>query len=437
MYMYIYIIIICINIHQCQPQHQRLKSTTIHYHHLPSSHRSSLNKHVESTPAARQLFTVLGPVDVHPGGLQLAKTGQRHVVVTPGIQTSGEMGFWCFLMGKMIHPGNPYGYIELYRIIHCNIHHIYISFWIDDHPRIWENNPCFNPGTWRFYLDECLRKWLRRITSDAIPSVQCIAGLVGNNGKIHRSGRQLLPNQLQCNTLDIIWYNTVTTESHSISTCFHNELRASFLLHIFAEWQKYPNVSGLLVPQTRFSEQLAVTGSHWPTRDGPKVPFLIISSDKSKRLHTASYSIIQQWGNHLVYWTAWRKTAEAAANVNLDQFGRTFRPSICSGSRQFFRLESRSPFPLPAYAASMVTARHPCGLPDVFEAESCWKGAWTAAPRPGCGVVLDPAHCPQSVASPKAGNMEQSQRNIPKYPWTPWGNHNSFKVQRPAGNAGW
>ena len=91
--MYIYIIIICINIHQCQPQHQRLKSTTIHYHHLPSSHRSSLNKHVESTPAARQLFTVLAPVDVHPGGLQLAKTGQRHVVVTPGIQTSGEIGF--------------------------------------------------------------------------------------------------------------------------------------------------------------------------------------------------------------------------------------------------------------------------------------------------------------------------------------------------------
>ena len=102
-YVYIYIII-CINIHQCQPQHQRLKSTTIHYHHLPSSHRSSLNKHVESTPAARQLFTVLAPVDVHPGGLQLAKTGQRHVVVTPGIQTSGEIGFWCFLMGKMIHP---------------------------------------------------------------------------------------------------------------------------------------------------------------------------------------------------------------------------------------------------------------------------------------------------------------------------------------------
>ena len=96
-YVYVYImciyIIICINIHQCQPQHQRLKSTTIHYHHLPSSHRSSLNKHVESTPAARQLFTVLAPVDVHPGGLQLAKTGQRHVVVTPGIQTSGEMGF--------------------------------------------------------------------------------------------------------------------------------------------------------------------------------------------------------------------------------------------------------------------------------------------------------------------------------------------------------
>ena len=47
-------------------------------------------------------------------------------------------------------------------------------------------------------------------------------------------------------------------------------------------------------------------------------------------------------------------------------------------------------------------------------------GKGLEAPRPGCGVVLDPAHCPQSVASPKAGNMEQSQRNIHKHPWTPW-----------------
>ena len=86
-------------------QHQRLL-----IHNNPHPHVS--HPQITSTFSGHGSVLIRRPIDVIPGSLQLAKAGQRHVVVTPRIQTSGEIG----ALMVMVHPILAMGILWVYDV---------------------------------------------------------------------------------------------------------------------------------------------------------------------------------------------------------------------------------------------------------------------------------------------------------------------------------